>query len=55
MFATLKSGGSFALPSFERNDRIDPVSQEATIRAHASPKLVHASNPGKDVEKAPLN
>jgi predicted dehydrogenase len=43
------------LETFRRNRRIDTESQEMTLSAVSTPELVHASNPGRGVEKKPKN
>lgn len=51
----LKSGGAVQLPPFTRTTRIDTDAQKIELPAVPSPDLVHASNPGKGVEKLPKN
>ncbi len=51
----LKSKSSVELPPFTRTKRIDPETQVETLRATSTPELVHASNPGKGVDKQPKN
>jgi predicted dehydrogenase len=51
----LKSGGAVQLPPFTRTKRIDTEAQKIELRAVSTPDLVHASNPGKGVEKLPKN
>jgi predicted dehydrogenase len=51
----LKTGGSVKLPPFTRSRRIDPEQQEETLSAKRSPDLVKVSNPGRDMEKIPMN
>ncbi|MBV9999769.1 MAG: Gfo/Idh/MocA family oxidoreductase [Verrucomicrobia bacterium] len=51
----LKSGGAVQLPPFTRTRRIDTKAQKIELRAVSTPDLVHASNPGKGVEKLPKN
>jgi predicted dehydrogenase len=51
----LKSGGPVQLPPFTRSKRIDTEAQKIELRAVSTPDLVHASNPGKGVEKLPKN
>lgn len=43
------------IPPFERSRRIDTRKQRTTLSAVSAPELVHASNPGKDVERKPKN
>ena len=51
----LKTGESVTLKPFTRTRRIDTESQREMLRAVSTPELVHASNPGKGVEKQPKN
>ncbi|MEK6418401.1 MAG: Gfo/Idh/MocA family oxidoreductase [Burkholderia gladioli] len=51
----LKTGARVSLPPFARTRRIDTAAQLETLRAKASPELVHASNPGAGVDKVPKN
>ncbi|MBE7212495.1 MAG: Gfo/Idh/MocA family oxidoreductase [Gluconacetobacter diazotrophicus] len=51
----LESGTSVVLEPFERSKRIDPATQRRELRAVKPPELVGASNPGKDMDKAPRN
>ena len=51
----LKSGSSVTLEPFTRSKRIDTTAQKLELRAVSTPDLVHASNPGKDVDKQPSN
>lgn len=56
----LESGGSVALePSlitpFNRRRRIDTTAQRMMLSAEPTPELVHASNPGRGVDKKPKN
>lgn len=43
------------IPPFERSRRINTRKQRTTLRAVSTPELVHASNPGKDVDRLPKN
>ena len=51
----LKTGGSVVLPAFTRRRRIDPETQQENLSAQRSPDLVKVSNPGRDMEKIPMN
>ncbi|MFC6645307.1 Gfo/Idh/MocA family protein [Granulicella cerasi] len=51
----LETGKLVALEPFTRSRRIDPSTQEMTLRAVSTPELVDAKNPGKDVQKQPKN
>jgi predicted dehydrogenase len=56
----LESGRSIPLgpaifASFRRDRRIDTQAQRMTLRAVSTPELVHASNPGRGVEKKAKN
>lgn len=51
----LKSGGRVQLPSFTRSKRIDTIGQRMMLNAVSTPELVHASNPGRGIEKLPKN
>ena len=52
---SLKTGGRVELPPFARSRRIDPEAQERKFGARKPPDLVHASNPGKGVDKMAKN
>jgi predicted dehydrogenase len=43
------------IPPFERTQRIDTKKQRMTLKAVSTPELVHASSPGKGVERKPKN
>jgi predicted dehydrogenase len=51
----LKTGQSVTLAPFTRTRRIDTAAQEETLPAKRSPELVKVSNPGRDMEKIPMN
>lgn len=51
----LKTRSAVELPPFTRTKRIDPDTQVQTLSATSTPDLVHASNPGKGVDKQPKN
>jgi predicted dehydrogenase len=51
----LKTGQSVTLKPFTRTRRIDTETQKMMLRAASTPELVHASNPGKGVDKQPKN
>jgi predicted dehydrogenase len=51
----LETGRSVKLAKFVRTRRIDIQSQKKMLRAVSTPDLVHASNPGKGIEKQPQN
>jgi predicted dehydrogenase len=51
----LKTGQSVKLEPFTRNKRIDTTAQKMTLRAVATPELVHAGNPARGVDKQPKN
>lgn len=51
----LQSGQAVKLEPFERSRRIDTERQKMTLAAVSTPELVHASNPGREVEKKPKN
>jgi hypothetical protein len=51
----LESGEAVQLPQFTRTRRIDTERQGMTLGAVSTPELVHASNPGRGVEKKPKN
>lgn len=55
IFECLKTGTRVELPPFSRSERIDTKKQLQTMHPHSAPKLVHASNPGRDLAQAPLN
>jgi predicted dehydrogenase len=51
----LETGRPVKLPPFTRSKRIDTENQKVTLGAVSTPELVHASNPGRGVEKQPRN
>lgn len=51
----VETGASVKLEPFHRTRRIDTTAQKQTLAAVSTPDLVHASNPGKGVEKQPKN
>lgn len=51
----LDSRQSVKLEPFTRSKRIDVEAQGITLSAVSTPELVHASNPGKGVDKQPKN
>ena len=51
----VKTGTSVELPALSRSSRINTEDQEQTLAAKKSPDLVKVSNPGRDVEKIPMN
>jgi predicted dehydrogenase len=51
----LDSGGRVQLPPFTRTRRIDTIAQRMMLPAVETPELVRASNPGRDIEKVPMN
>jgi len=51
----IHSSGAVKLAPFTRTKRIDVEGQMVDLKAVSTPKLVHASNPGRDVEKQPKN
>ena len=51
----LETRQSVPLEPFKRTKRIDTTAQKMTLSAVATPELVHASNPGKGVDKQPKN
>lgn len=51
----LISGRPCLLSPFTRRKRVDVETQEMTLAAQRGPDLVHASNPGKGVDKVPKN
>lgn len=51
----LETGGSVQLKPFTRTRRIDTEAQKVTLGAVSTPELVHASSPGRGVEKQPKN
>ena len=55
IFEALRTGRRVELPPFARTKRIDPKGQRQIMHPHSAPKLVDASNPSRDLEKAPLN
>ena len=55
IMAALESGKSIELAPFERTRGIDTERQKKTLGAVSTPELVHAKNPGKDIEKMPKN
>ena len=54
VFECLRTGKRVELQPFTRSKRIDP-NQVQTIHPHSAPKIVNASNPGRDLAQAPLN
>ena len=55
VFESLKTGRRVELPPFARSKRIDPKAQRQTLHPHSAPKIVNASNPGRDLAQAPMN
>ncbi len=55
ILAALQSGAPVKLEPFTRTKRIDPDSQKQTLGAVSTPDLVHAKNPGREVEKQSKN
>jgi predicted dehydrogenase len=55
ILTALRTGHSVRLPVFQRSRRIDTNRQKETLKAVSTPELVHASNPGRGVEKKPKN
>ena len=51
----LETGKAVKLEPFTRTKRIDTASQKITLAAVSTPELVHASNPGRGVDKQPKN
>jgi predicted dehydrogenase len=51
----LQSQGPVKLKPFARTRRIDTEAQKIMLGAESTPELVHASNPGRGVEKKPKN
>ena len=51
----LETGQPQVLAPFTRARRIDTAAQKEMLRAKSAPDLVHASNPGRDTDKAPAN
>jgi predicted dehydrogenase len=51
----LQTGQSVKLELFTRTRRIDTSAQKETLRAVETPELVHASNPGRGIDKQAKN